>query len=205
MNSADNRKVNEHCPIPPAIPPVLCRPPQKKRRLYLDPESDMDVSTNIQGKVQSQKQSSISITGEESVAKKVDEQSKDEKKKGKAKTDGVEPVVTKLRGISMKANVNIMTEGILFSEYIGQKRDSTKTSLSKETLSSESGPSTASHGFSYKMRKNVSPHHSTPKSSSATSTKTHMVRDSDIAAMLPTSDCHIFKLSIFFFVVYPSL
>ena len=80
MNHAINRKMNEHSPIPPAISPVLCMSPQKKCRLFLDPESDIDEATNIRGKIHSQKQGSISITGEEYVAKKVGEQSKDEKK-----------------------------------------------------------------------------------------------------------------------------
>ena len=38
------------------------------------------------------------------------------------------------------------------------------------------------------MRKSVSLHHSTPKSSSATPNTTQMVRGGDISAMLPTSD-----------------
>ena len=327
-------------------------PPQKKNRLIVDPTSDMDEATNIQGKIQFQKQGSISITGEKSVAKKVGEQSKDEEKELKARTDGEEPVVAKLRGISKCGNEygrsrcdaveqvgrkfrvisndkknegesksdgdkllsqnfgelcrnekdnaesvydvdelmkmmqdeyqmvgkklitkikevrsneeplakyqhyevttdgkelpskmiiinevgdmittitekaatsheeeldkiidaadvkeleahftiktkvneysNVMTEDISFSELTEQKGDSSKTSLSKETLSSESGPSTTSHKISSKVRKNVILHHSTPKSSSAILTKTQMVRVDDISAMLPTSDCHFF-------------
>ena len=81
MSNAINRKMNEHSSIPPAISSVLCKPPQKKCCLLLDPESDIDEASNIRGKTHSQKQGSISITGEESVAKKVRNKVKMRKKK----------------------------------------------------------------------------------------------------------------------------
>ena len=88
----------------------------------------------------------------------------------------------------MNEYANVMTEDISFSKLTVQNWDSTKTSWSKETLSSESGPPTGSHRFSYKVRITVSLHHSTPKSSSATPTTTQIVRGGDISTMLPTSD-----------------